>query len=483
MKLRNHVLILSFALGVSTLRAQETSQLEQLQQQVRQLQQTQENSDRIQREQRQLIEALAKQVADLTKQQADEAEQKKLAQQLASELPQQPNGNAPAATAQPPTVARAGSAYMNISFDSVMTVGGSTAKDPSAFLQLGDHDPQKNGFNLRNAEISLDGAVDPYFKGFANIVLKLDNNNQTEIELEESYVQSTSLPANLQLKAGQFFANFGRLNPTHPHTWTFVDQPIILGRAFGPDGLRGIGTQLSWLVPTPFYTEAFLGVFDGQGGTAFSFRNPGDPDSLGVDRFHGRETLNRTLHGPGDLIFVPRLASSFELSDTQTLVVGVSGAFGPNDTGASARTQILGLDAYWKWKPADADAGFPFVSWQSEVLFRRFEAGADPLAPTPLPGETLRDWGAYSQVAWGFTPRWVAALRGEYATGNTATDDANEVFRGDRLRISPNLTFNLSEFSKIRLQYNYDHGDHFGVEHSIWLQLEFMLGAHAAHKF
>jgi hypothetical protein len=202
-----------------------------------------------------------------------------------------------------------------------------------------------------------------------------------------------------------------------------------------------------------------------------------------VDRFHGRATANRVLRGPGDLVFVPRLASSFELTDTQTLVVGASAAFGPNNTGASARTQIFGLDAYWKWKPADADAGFPFVSWQTEVLVRRFEAGADPLAPTPLPSETLRDWGFYSQVAWGFTPRWVAALRGEYAGGNTALNDLNEVFRGDRVRVSPNLTFFLSEFSKIRLQYNYDHGDRFGVEHSIWLQLEFMLGAHAAHKF
>ena len=61
-------------------------------------------------------------------------------------------------------------------------------------------------------------AVDPYFKGFANIVLKLDKNNETEIELEESFLQSTSLPANLQLKAGQYFASFGRQNPQHPHT-------------------------------------------------------------------------------------------------------------------------------------------------------------------------------------------------------------------------------------------------------------------------
>ena len=91
-----------------------------------------------------------------------------------------------------------------------MDFGGSTARDPSAQLNLGDHDPNQRGFTLPNAEIALDGAVDPYFKGFANIVLKLDQHNETSIELEEAYLQSSALPANLQLKAGQFFAAFGR---------------------------------------------------------------------------------------------------------------------------------------------------------------------------------------------------------------------------------------------------------------------------------
>jgi hypothetical protein len=77
----------------------------------------------------------------------------------------------------------------------------------------------------------------------------------------------------------------------------------------------------------------------------------------------------------------------------------------------------------------------------------------------------------------------VGGLRGEYVTGNTGQFDAFDVFRGERTRVSPDLTFYPSEFSKIRLQYNYDHGEHFGVEHSVWLQVEFQLGAHGAHKF
>lgn len=455
----------------------------------------QEQFDKKLREQREEIEGLKKQLGQSSNQPSTNAnasaEQKKLEQELAAELgaTNQPAKAAPAATStastswtpsQPITLARAGSAYMNISFDTLMDLGGSTASDPSRFLELGDHDPIKRGFSLRNAEISVDGAVDPYLKGFGNIVLKLDKNNETEIELEESYLETTALPGNLQVKGGQFFAAFGRQNPQHPHQWAFVDEPIILARAFGPEGLRNVGGQLSWLLPTPFYTEAFLGVLDGQGNTGFSFRNPGD-DVMGTNRFHGRATLDRNLRGPGDLVFVPRLASSFDVSDSQTLVLGVSGAFGPNDTGSDRRTQIYGTDLYWKWKPANAHGGFPFVSWQTEGLYEIYDAGADPLAA--LPSETLRDWGFYSQVLWGFHNRWVAGLRGEYANGNDGAFDRQDVFRGQRTRVSPALTFYPSEFSKIRLQYNYDHGELFGTEHSIWLQVEFLLGAHGAHKF
>jgi hypothetical protein len=181
------------------------------------------------------------------------------------------------------------------------------------------------------------------------------------------------------------------------------------------------------------------------------------------------------------LLYVPRVSSSFDLTDQQTLVVGISGAFGPNETGAETRTQIYGADVYWKWKPANSQAGFPFVSWQTEALLQRFEAGADP--GTGLQAETLQDWGFYSQVLWGFKQRWVAGFRGEFVDGGRGAYGPNDVFRGQRTRISPGLTFYPTEFSKIRLQYNYDHGQEFGDEHSVWMQVEFLLGSHGAHKF
>jgi hypothetical protein len=376
------------------------------------------------------------------------------------------------------TLLRSGRSYMNIGFDALLDVGGSTASDPSAQLELGDHDPIQRGFSMRNAEISLDGAVDPYFSGFANFVFKLDKDNETEIEAEEVYAKTTSLPGNIQLRAGQYFANFGRQNSQHPHAWAFVDAPLILTRTLGPEGLRGLGAEISWLAPTPFFAEATLSVMNGNGSQGFLFRNSGDEG-----RFRGRQTTGRDLRGPGDLIFVPRISSSFDITDTQTLLVGTSAAFGPNETGTDERTQVYGADIFWKWKSPHADKGFPFVAFQTEGIISRFEAGEDPLAPVPLAAETLYDYGFYSQVLWGFKPGWVAALRGEWVDGDHGADDPNDPFRNQRTRISPNLTWYPTEFSKVRLQYNYDNGELFGDEHSVWLQFEFQLGAHAAHKF
>ena len=500
MKLKNLLGVSSaLCLCFNIAQAQETNEVQLLKRQLRLMQ---EHFDQVEKEQHAQIKALAQKVDELTKVQSAPPpdvpvktdDEKKLEAQLAAELgltnaasvATTTSLSKPWSPSDPITLARAGSAYMNISFDVLMDVGGSTVADPSQKLQLGDHDPSNNGFSLRNAEIAVDGAVDPYFKGYGNIVYKLDQNNQSAVELEEAYVMTTSLPANLQVKAGQFFAAFGRQNAQHPHQWSYVDQPIILNRTLGPDGLRNVGAQLSWLAPTPFYTEASLGIFNGQGSTAFGFRNQGEPDAAGVNRVHGYATTDRTLRGPGDMLFVPHLTTSFDLTDYQTIVAGASGAFGPNDTGSGENTQIYGLDLYWKWKPADANAGYPFVSWQSEALYQKFAAPSQSVPPAPLaalPAQTLNDWGFYSQVNWGFKERWVAGLRGEYADGNDSPYDRYDVYRNERNRISPMLTFFCSEFSKIRLQYNLDHGELTGTQSSIWLQFEFMLGAHGAHKF
>jgi hypothetical protein len=382
--------------------------------------------------------------------------------------------NAPAP--EPAAPVRAGS-YMNMGFDGLSDFGWSTEPNVLA-LQPGDHDPHVRGFTIPNAELTIDATVDPYFKAFAAIVHKLDDHGETGVELEEAYFITTSLPHNLQVKGGQFLTEFGRQNAQHPHAWAFVDMPLALNRVFGPDGLRGQGARISWLVPTSFYTEIMLGVLNSAGGTAFSFRSDAAPDIA------GGVPVERPVAGLSDLVFAPRITSSVDLTDTQTLLFGVSGAFGPNNTADRSRTQIYGADLYYKWKPTVAPAGFPFVSWQSEAVYRSYEAGARTSvadATITLPSETLRDRGVYSQVLWGIKPRIVAGLRGDIALGDPAAFDSE--LRADRHRVSTNLSWYPSEFSKLRLQYNYDRREGLGDDHSLWLQVEFILGAHAAHKF
>ena len=161
--------------------------------------------------------------------------------------------------------------------------------------------------------------------------------------------------------------------------------------------------------------------------------------------------------------------------------MGASAALGPNDTGEDTRTLVYGVDAFWKWKPANAGGGWPFVTWQTEVIARDFEAGVDSAAG--LPAETLHDWGLYSQVQWGFCERWVLGLRGEYVTGDKSVSEEATAERLTAERVSPNITWFPSEFSKLRLQYNHTWRENAPDEDALWLQFEFMLGAHAAHKF
>jgi len=485
---------LASALAVSAmpLAAQEANTVEQLKKQLQEMQQNFEK-------QRQQMEAMQKQLEALEKKQSTvTAEQDKLKQTVETSLT-----NLPPATVTTPATIPAGQHwrpsdpirlfgnqrnYMNISFDGLFSAGASTADDIEGGLQLGGHDPVQRGFTVQNLELTFDGMVDPYFRGQANIIYQIDSEGESFLEVEEAYLETLSLPGRLQVKAGQYFTEFGRLNQFHPHSWDFVDQPLANGRFLGGDGLRSAGARVSWLAPTPFYSELYLSVQNSQGETAFSFRNGNEGEPL-----YGRLVDQGSVKSFGDLLFVPRYVTSFDLSDSQTLVAGASGAFGPNGSGPSTDTQIYGVDLFWRWRPTTQSKGFPFVSWQTEAMLRRYQAGASTSVDLngdsvldPVRRETLTDWGLYSQVLWGFRPRWVLGLRGDYLNGKTA--DYERLYgpdsqRAERWRISPNLTWYLTEFSKLRLQYNYDDRAGIGVDHSVWLQFEFLLGSHGAHKF
>ena len=264
---------------------------------------------------------------------------------------------APAAVAAAPapiTVLSGGGGknFLNLSLDGLFAAGASTATDVPA-LEPGGHDPAQRGFTVQNVEVVFEGAVDPYFRGQANVILQISPEGETVVELEEVYATTTSLPGGLQVKAGQFFTEFGRLNPSHPHSWDFVDQPLVNGRFFGGDGLRSVGGRISWLLPTDFYSEAYLGIQNSQGETLTSFR------SVPGETLFGREIVEREVTSLDDLLLAPRYTASFDLTDTQTLLLGASAALGPNGTGASGETRVYGHRRILEVEISDGFQGLP----------------------------------------------------------------------------------------------------------------------------
>jgi len=420
--------------------------------------------------------------------QQSDAEKKRLEEEFKKALAGEDKAQAPPS----PPPSRGGAATLrliDLSFDILGAAGASTAQESDLReLEAGGHDPKNRGFTAQNIEMTFAGVVDPYLRGDANIVLQIDETGQTTIELEEAYLTAIDLPYNLQLRAGQFFTSFGRLNASHPHTWDFVDQPVINSRVMGPDGVRNPGAELSWLTPLPFFAELIGSVQNAQGPDGVSFRGtPGDVVA-------GRTLVGRQVQSLADILYLTRLRTSFDPTEEITLVPGISALFGPNATAQDTRTEIYGVDLYAKWKPLANDQGWPFVGWQTEALYRRYDAAAVVDAGIQVDRQrTLGDWGMYSQVVWGFARPWTMGFRYDFAVGQEDSFTAGGVtyrsstdpLRDRRERCSLSLTYYPSEFSKVRIQYNYDRSEFLakGDASSFYLQFEVLFGAHGAHKF
>ncbi|MDX2166768.1 MAG: hypothetical protein SF182_06880 [Deltaproteobacteria bacterium] len=377
---------------------------------------------------------------------------------------------------------------IDVSFDVLAavgssTVGGQTLRD----LQGGAHDPNQRGFTLQQGELSLAGAVDPYFIGEAHMVFTPE-----DIELEEAFFVTTSLPWDLQVKGGYFLTDFGRINPVHPHAWTFQDQPFVVTRMFGGDGLRSPGLEASWLAPLPWFSQLSVGMQNAdEGDLTVSFID----QEVGIG---GRPPIVTDVSNLSDFIYLARWANAFDVTPEISALLGTSGLYGANTTGPHATTFVYGGDATLKWRPNDNFRGWPFVVFQGEVIGRSYTAanyigGTDPNFPNDLPSAILRDAGFYAQLTYGFLHPWAVALRGEYASGvgksvmdGMLVSREEDPFRSDRARISPLIVYQPSEFSRLRLQYNYDNAKFLPGNHSansVWLGIEFLYGTHPAHKY
>ena len=325
-------------------------------------------------------------------------------------------------------------------------------------------DPQTRsfdeGFNLRSAELAFFAPVDPYFNLYATFPVDEDG-----LELEEAYFVTTSLPAGLQAKGGKFKSGFGRFNAFHPHAWDFVDAPMVYKLFFGGDGegLIEKGVQVTYLPNLPIYTV------------------------LGAEVLQGD---NDTLFGPdgGPHAYTGFLKSSLDFGASHSILFGGSVVGGKTDTTSFApdtqlkgHSDLYGLEFTYKWRPS---------RWQSFILTSEYlyrHQKGDLTDAVTLTSDSLKrnQDGLYIQALYQID-RWRIGARFDRMAifedeVKRAGDKVN--YSGQPYRWTGALEFNPTEFSRIRLQYNYDYSDPNKLNQEIFLQFLIAVGAHGAHAY
>jgi len=386
---------------------------------------------------------------------------------------QQGQGSAPA-PAQPPA---RGTQSLNPDISAILDANFGWQRRAPQLLSGDDPDLHAEGTRhavgpaVQEVELALSAIVDPYFKGEVYLTIP----NLEGIEVEEAFATTTSLPWNLQAKAGSFRSAFGRQNGQHLHVQDFTRRPLINAAFLGADGMRGPGAQVSWLSPLPFYfvvTGEVLALAADPADEAAAIPQP-------VPSFGGDSSRRPTLAAEAKAFFP--LGDAWSVYGGLNFASGRSAGLSLGDAGlvgTGRESQLYGADLYLKWKPPNVVEGYRSVALQAEAILRHLAAGEGVV------GEW--DGGAYAQIVAQFARRWFAGIRGD-VVGVPASSVLARTYR-----ISTSLTFQASEFARVRGYVEAERADGTAAllptaqpawAPAAFLQLEISIGAHGAHPF
>ncbi|MCL4469969.1 MAG: OprO/OprP family phosphate-selective porin [Gammaproteobacteria bacterium] len=335
---------------------------------------------------------------------------------------------------------------------------------------LGDIRPQR-GFSLAESELGIYANVDPSFYGGINFAIHPDNTVSTE----EAFIQTTTLPHGLTLKAGRFFSGIGYLNEQHAHTWDFADAPLayqaFLGGQFNNDGV-----QMRWLAPTDTFLE--LGAEAGRGA---NYPGTGrDKNGAGASALYAHlgGDVGASHSWRAGLSLLSTSPQDRQWDDVDAANTAVTNSFTGN-------SKLWIADMVWKWAP-NGNAYYTNFKLQGEYL-RRVEDGNLVYAATTPGAYSATQSGWYMQGIYQFAPYWRAGARTERLDSGSVDYGVNNasLMRTDYAptRNALMVDYNPSEFSRIRLQVAQDKSRQGESDNQLLLQYQMSLGAHGAHKF
>lgn len=363
------------------------------------------------------------------------------------------------------------------------------------------HGELERGFNLRETELAFSATVSPHFDAAAMLAI----SEHGDVELEEAYFDTRSLPYGLKIRGGKFLSGIGYLNAQHPHQWDFVDQNLPYRTLLGEHGLNDTGLRLSWLPKTGnWYTQLGIEFLQGKEQT---FASGGEEIADG--RADGAAFAGTAAGKLSSAKAGPRLTTLFakfgpDLGNNHALQFG----------GWLARSsQLQEVHDHTEENPASlvhALAG-KGKAWGLDAVYKYDAGGYGGQGNVKLVGEYLRlnkdlkiafhesgalvgqkrDFtqdGVVVQGTYGFLPHWQAGVRYD-VTGLTNKLDgpAGNLWdknKSDRWTFA--LTRNIDEFSLFRLQASRANLWVEGAKENtnqIFLQYQHSLGAHGAHTF
>lgn len=307
-------------------------------------------------------------------------------------------------------------------------------------------------FQLREVEIGLQGAVDPYFRYDAFVAI-----HGGEVEIEEAYATTLALPANLQAKVGRFLLPFGKENLTHVPELNTIDHPLVIQEFFGEEGFASTGVWGSVLgAPLGFVQELSIVAANGAEAHAHEEEEEDDHEEDGEDQEEGADLFDDLA----DRLYVAHLKNSIDLSGAANLEIGLS--WGTTAT-EGPRTNLYGANAIWRWKPPAASK-YRSAILQAEAFWRRDLSEEEPR------------FGAFAFGQWQLTRRTHVGARYDYVEGIEEAE--GETTAGQVL-----LRFFPTEFSQIRAAYERRAPEHGDAIDRVLLQTTFALGPHRPHAY